>query len=86
MMGSIKRLINALLMQVVFLPILAVGYVLVMTCYVFREVKLIPFIHFTFVTVVRFAWRDALIYIKTGNYGGNLSKLQGVFESFNDNP
>lgn len=80
----IKRFILASLTQIVFLPLLGVGYIFVMLLYLFREIKLIPFLHFTFVTVVKFMWRDLKVYMDTGKYGGNLKELQTVLENWRD--
>jgi len=80
----IKRFILAALTQVVFLPLLFVGYIFVMVLYLFREIKLIPFLHVVFVVVVKFTWIDLKVYMATGKYGSSLKELQTVLENFRD--
>jgi len=83
MIKYIKRFIRALLVHAVVFTVIAIGYVLVMSVYLLRQIKLIPFLHNTFVIVVKLMWIDAKIYVDTGKKGNSLQHLQEGFKNLN---
>lgn len=78
----IKRLTIVALILILTYLLLACTYIVVIFIYLFREIKLIPFVHSAFLIIFKLAFVDLRTYVSTGRKGGGLNKLKSATKDF----